>query len=98
MVAISREQALCIFYCEPYNKFNIERFSKIIDDLENVEICYCDNPKRPVLQCTKTIYSYPFEIHTYKSEREIENEIDEEEVQRKRILLVIADFSPLPFA
>jgi hypothetical protein len=44
--------------------------------LENIEICYYDDPKRPVLQCTKTIYSYPFEIHSYKSEREMENEID----------------------
>ncbi|KAI8095672.1 hypothetical protein BDF21DRAFT_329237, partial [Thamnidium elegans] len=60
------------------------KFSKIIDDLENVEICYYDDPKRPSLQCTKTIYSRPFEIHTYKSEKEIANEADkEQEIQKK---------------
>ncbi|CAO3704045.1 unnamed protein product [Rhizopus stolonifer] len=54
MIVVTREQALSIFYY----------------DLENVKICYYDDPKRPSLQCTKTIYSRPFEIHTYKSEKE----------------------------
>jgi hypothetical protein len=87
MIVVAREQALCIFYCEPFTKSNAEKFSKIIDDLENVEICYYDDPKRPCLQCTKTIYSRPFEIHTYKSEKEIANEADkEQEVQKKHKL------------
>ncbi|KAI9253034.1 hypothetical protein BY458DRAFT_353984 [Sporodiniella umbellata] len=66
MIVITREQALCIFYCEPFTKCNVEKFSKVIDNLKNVEICYYNDPKRPSLQCTKTIYSHPFEIHTYK--------------------------------
>ncbi|KAI7898000.1 uncharacterized protein BX663DRAFT_582840 [Cokeromyces recurvatus] len=53
MVIVTKEQALCVFYCEPLTKFNVEKFSKIIEDLENVEICYYDDPKRPFLQCTK---------------------------------------------
>jgi hypothetical protein len=54
MVIITREQAICIFYCEPFNKENVSKFSKIIDDMENVEICYCENPKKPLL-CSKKI-------------------------------------------
>ncbi|KAL4211830.1 hypothetical protein AB4K20DRAFT_1898988 [Rhizopus microsporus] len=69
MVVVTREQALCIFYCVPFTKSNAEKFSKII--VENIEICYYDDPKRPSLQCTKIIYSHPFEIYTYKSEKEI---------------------------
>lgn len=64
MVIVTRERALYILYCKPYKKTNVERFSKIIDDLKNVEICYCNDPKRPFLQCTRTIYSGPFKIHT----------------------------------
>lgn len=64
MVIVTKEQALCIVYCKSYSKTNVERFSNIIDDLENIEICYYDDPKRPLLQCKRTIYTRPFEIHT----------------------------------
>ncbi|KAI8881428.1 hypothetical protein K501DRAFT_334769 [Backusella circina FSU 941] len=88
MVIISRDQAICIFYCEPYNEENVTKFSKILDDLKNVEICYGENPKRPMLMCTKTIDGNPFDFHYYKSncalneEREYEKKKETEETER----------------
>ena len=37
---ITREQAICIFYCEPCIQDNAKKFSKIIGDFENIKICY----------------------------------------------------------
>ncbi|KAI8329964.1 hypothetical protein BC941DRAFT_441740 [Chlamydoabsidia padenii] len=47
MVTINREQAICMFYCEPYNESNVVKLSKLIDDMNNIEICYSDDPTEP---------------------------------------------------
>lgn len=65
MVIISRGQAIYIFYCEPYNEGNVTKFSKIIDDLKNVEICYGENPKRPFLCSKKSMQLNPSEYKQY---------------------------------
>jgi hypothetical protein len=65
MVIITREQAICIFYCEPHNKDNIHKFSKIIDDLQNVEICYDEDPRRPFLCSLKSLQLAPSRYHQY---------------------------------
>lgn len=65
MVIISRDQTICIFYCKPYNAKNVIKFSKIIDDLKNVEICYGENPKRPFLCSKKSMQLKPSEYKQY---------------------------------
>ena len=70
---------------------NVTKFTKIIDDLKDVEICYSENPKRPMLMCTKTINGNPFDFYYYKSEdvlseeRNNENNKETEETERIEI-------------
>ncbi|KAI8077232.1 uncharacterized protein B0P05DRAFT_544144 [Gilbertella persicaria] len=65
MVIITREQAICIFYCEPYNKDNVQKFSKIIDDVQNVDICYDKDPRRSFLCSLKSLKLEPSRHHQY---------------------------------
>ncbi|KAI8977159.1 hypothetical protein BDF20DRAFT_941491 [Mycotypha africana] len=53
MIVISREEAVCLFYAVPYNEENVRKYTKIIDELEDVEICFTRNPKKPKLLCTR---------------------------------------------
>lgn len=39
-----------------YNEINAKKLTKIIDDLENIEICYSENPTNPSLQYTRIIH------------------------------------------
>ncbi|KAI7872172.1 hypothetical protein BDF14DRAFT_735621 [Spinellus fusiger] len=80
MVIISREQAVCMFYCEPYNESNVVKFSKLIDDINNVEICYSVDPTEPMLISLKSLYANPFKYHQYLAflkdfERKEDNDI-----------------------
>ncbi|KAI8984135.1 hypothetical protein BDF20DRAFT_858210 [Mycotypha africana] len=75
MVVISREEAVCLFYAVPYNEENIRKYTKIIDELEDVGICYSRNPKKPKLLCTRVIYANWF-IKLYTSKETIENNME----------------------
>ncbi|KAI7870874.1 hypothetical protein BDF14DRAFT_1770697 [Spinellus fusiger] len=44
MVVITREQEICMFYCEEYNETNVENLTKEVDAIKNVDICYSDDP------------------------------------------------------
>ena len=68
MLIISREQAICLFYTVAYNKENVEKYSKIIDTLRDVDICYTKCPKRPRLLCTNVILANIYDINLYISE------------------------------
>lgn len=74
MVTISREEAICLFYAVPYNQENVIKYTKMIEVMEDVEICFTRNLKKPRLLCTRVIYTNRFDIHLYKSSKEtIEN-------------------------
>ncbi|KAI7899555.1 uncharacterized protein BX663DRAFT_418464, partial [Cokeromyces recurvatus] len=62
---ISREQAICMFYCQPYNESNISKLSKLIDNVENIEICYSYDPTEPMLISLKTLHTKSFKYHQY---------------------------------
>ncbi|KAG2192561.1 hypothetical protein INT46_002693 [Mucor plumbeus] len=49
MCNISREQAVCIFYCEKFNEENVSKLSKKLDNIGDLELCYEDDPKHPLL-------------------------------------------------
>lgn len=49
MCSISREQAICIVYCKEFNDENVRWLLKKIDKLEELELCYDDDPKHPLL-------------------------------------------------
>lgn len=59
MVTISREQAIYMFYCESYNELNVVKFSKLIDDMNNIEIGYSDDLIEPMLVSLKSLYVNP---------------------------------------
>jgi hypothetical protein len=67
MFVISREQAICLFYAVPYIKENAEKYTKKIDEMEDVDVCYTKNQKKPRLLCTRIIYTNSFDTHLYSS-------------------------------
>jgi hypothetical protein len=66
MIIISKE-VVCIFYCKEYNKANAAIFLKRIEEMEEVDVCYLTDPRRPILQCTSRIYGSPDEYRLYLS-------------------------------
>jgi hypothetical protein len=72
MTIISREEAVCLFYAVPYNQENINKYTSIINQIEDVDICFTRNPHKPRLLCTKVIYANAFDIHLYKSQTDQE--------------------------
>lgn len=65
MVTITREQAISMFYHEPYDKHKAIELLKSIKAI-NVDICYKDDPCKPFLLYEKSIYADPYSFHTYK--------------------------------
>ncbi|KAI8643099.1 hypothetical protein BD408DRAFT_415576 [Parasitella parasitica] len=63
MFVISREQAICLFYAVPYNKENAEKYTKTIDEMEDITICYSENPKQPFLCSLKSMIANPSEYN-----------------------------------
>ncbi|GAA5810826.1 hypothetical protein MFLAVUS_004253 [Mucor flavus] len=90
MNIISREEAVCLFYAVPYNQENVNKYTLIINQIEDVDICFTRNPYKPRLLCTKVIYANAFDIHLYKSQIDQEtNNIHENSVENEQI--VVAD-------
>ena len=76
MVVVTREQAICMFYCEEYDETNVENLTKEVDAIKNVDICYFDDPLAPVLLCTRTINQNPFKIHKYQKRELLEEDAE----------------------
>jgi hypothetical protein len=64
---ITRDQAVCMFFCEEYNEENVARFSKKIEDFGCVDICYENDPTKPILVTLTKIYSEPFNYKRYEA-------------------------------
>ncbi|ORX54527.1 hypothetical protein DM01DRAFT_18160 [Hesseltinella vesiculosa] len=58
---ITREQAICILFCEEYSERNIAKLSRRLKDLENMDIVYENNPEMPVLVSIKMINKKPWQ-------------------------------------
>lgn len=67
MFVISREEAIYLFYAVSYNKENAEKYTKKIDEMEDINACYTKNQKRPRFLCIRIIYANSFDIHLYPS-------------------------------
>lgn len=72
MLAISKEEAVCIFYCQEYTKVNAKKYLKRLEEMEEVDICYMTNPRGSILQCTNRIYGTPDQCRLYLSNNEEE--------------------------
>ncbi|KAI9475368.1 MAG: hypothetical protein EXX96DRAFT_539968 [Benjaminiella poitrasii] len=76
-----------MFYCEPYNESNVVKLSKLIDDMNNIEICYSDDPTEPMLLCQTRINQNPVKFKTYISRNVISSRIIENEMVQDHIIL-----------
>ncbi|KAG1140683.1 hypothetical protein G6F37_012940 [Rhizopus arrhizus] len=83
MPIISKEQAVCIFYCQAYNESNVAELTKRIEEMKDVDICYLEDPTEPILACIITINSRPFRYHLYPTgiPRADDNQQEENKVQ-----------------
>ncbi|KAG0182941.1 hypothetical protein DFQ29_001085 [Apophysomyces sp. BC1021] len=57
--AITREQAICMFYYVDFTEENVLKYTQKIDDLNEIEICYNTNPRQPVLATKQRILGDP---------------------------------------
>ncbi|KAI7900692.1 uncharacterized protein BX663DRAFT_517293 [Cokeromyces recurvatus] len=87
MITISREQAICMFYCQPYNESNVSKLSKLIDNMDNIEICFADDPTEPMLLRQLRINQNPLKFKTYVSEDVISSQAESEEILDNKIFL-----------
>ncbi|RCI06359.1 hypothetical protein CU098_013784 [Rhizopus stolonifer] len=90
MNIISREEAVCLFYAVPFNQENVNKYISIINQTEDVDICFTRNPYKPRLLCTRVIYGNAFDINLYKSQTDQEtNNVQENSVENE--LIAVAD-------
>ena len=67
MFVISREEAIYLFYAVSYNKENAEKYTKKIDEMEAVTICYPESPKKTFLCSLKSMHANPSEYKVFRS-------------------------------
>jgi hypothetical protein len=79
MIVITREQAICMFFCEEYNEDNVKKLTKEVDDFVNGEICYTEDPTKPIILSKRTINQNPFLYHKYQPKKSVANDITIEE-------------------
>ncbi|KAI7850538.1 hypothetical protein BDC45DRAFT_517866 [Circinella umbellata] len=46
---VTKEQALCMFYCEEHTNDNVIRLKKRLEGMKDFELCYQDEPTHPVI-------------------------------------------------
>ncbi|KAL0074018.1 hypothetical protein F4703DRAFT_1781198 [Phycomyces blakesleeanus] len=71
MNMISKEEASCIFFCKKYSEENSMSCLNKIERMEDIELCYSTNSRRPSVQSEATIYGNLEEYHTYSTKEEL---------------------------
>ncbi|KAI7851661.1 hypothetical protein BDC45DRAFT_511427 [Circinella umbellata] len=64
---VTKQQALCMFHCEEYTNDNVIRLQKRLEEMEDLELCYRDDPTDPVMVSKRTIDNNPEKYHLYTS-------------------------------
>ncbi|ORX56396.1 hypothetical protein DM01DRAFT_1320655 [Hesseltinella vesiculosa] len=54
-----------MFYFKAYTEENAENLTKRLEEMEDIEICYIDDPVEPVLMHKLAVLRNPFRYHTY---------------------------------
>jgi hypothetical protein len=54
---VTRQQAICMFYCVEYNETNVKRLEKRVNGMEDVDICQENDPEMPVLVSLPGFYT-----------------------------------------
>lgn len=69
MITITREQAICMFFCEEYNEENVTRLVTRMDNMQDLEICYMDgDPTEPILLPINKIHGWSFKYRLYPAQ------------------------------
>jgi hypothetical protein len=63
----TREQAICLLFCEEINEDNISRLTKRIDSMKDIGICYEKDQHQPILLPIIRINANQFTYHRYSS-------------------------------
>ncbi|KAI8094108.1 hypothetical protein BDF21DRAFT_408015 [Thamnidium elegans] len=56
-------------------------------DMDNIEICYSDDPNEPMLLCELNINCNPIKYKTYVSKDVLSSQTEHEEIHEDKILL-----------
>ncbi|KAI9480714.1 MAG: hypothetical protein EXX96DRAFT_479942, partial [Benjaminiella poitrasii] len=64
-----RERAICTLYGVTYRDENCNKYVKIIDELEGLDICYKEDPMEPFIISTFKINAYPLKYSTSNSKK-----------------------------
>ncbi|KAI7898916.1 uncharacterized protein BX663DRAFT_489685 [Cokeromyces recurvatus] len=62
---VTKEQAICMLYCEEYNDINVRRLLEKLNSFEDLEICYEKDPLEPKLIPLQTIYWQPHRFRIF---------------------------------
>lgn len=62
---ITKERALCVLFCKEYNQENVIQLVKRIQDLKDMDVCYINNPREPVIVPLDRILSNPYKYQRY---------------------------------
>ncbi|KAI8641451.1 hypothetical protein BD408DRAFT_345990 [Parasitella parasitica] len=97
MVLITREQAICMFYHQPYKKQKAEELLKAIENIQT-EICYRDDPTKPILLFKNSVFMDPINNHTYMNEIEATDvaQINRREIVSPAQLISFLNITMLP--
>ncbi len=66
-MAITKEQAICLLFCEEINEDNIPGLTKRINLMKDIDICYEKDPHQPILLPIIRINANQFTYHRYSS-------------------------------
>ncbi|ORX47698.1 hypothetical protein DM01DRAFT_1322371 [Hesseltinella vesiculosa] len=70
MVFVTKEQAICMFFCDKFSNENATKWLTNLDNLPEVDICYMTDPKEPLLIHKNRLCQDPFQFHEYPSSKE----------------------------
>ncbi|ORX62873.1 hypothetical protein DM01DRAFT_1330986 [Hesseltinella vesiculosa] len=77
MPVISRNQAICIFYSEQFAKETVENLSEKLESYGDLDICFTNDPWKPLLQTKTKINGNPSYYQRYPDmEPEPSNSVD----------------------
>lgn len=65
-MSITRKHAICIFFDEEFTDENSEKLKKDLEKPCGLEICYTDDPNKPMLRTKLKVNGSPSYYHLYK--------------------------------
>ncbi|ORX54155.1 hypothetical protein DM01DRAFT_267611 [Hesseltinella vesiculosa] len=62
-----------MFFCEKYTEDNVEKLTKKIEKVKDIDICYLNDPVQPFMCSILAIKSNPSKYHLYPTQVEIKD-------------------------